>query len=120
MHLYGVSSYPQVTSGTSPAPAAWFSTTTADRCWGGPWYVETSDIGMKIESNGNVLGPIYSHHCLYGNIHILGRYNTVRDFEITTDATLDSGEARKVDPTTRFSSRPPASSSPIRSLDCGS
>jgi hypothetical protein len=90
MHLYGVSSSP-ATTGADPAPAAWFHTTAADRCWGGPWYVETSDIGMKVNSNVNVLGPIYSHTCAYGNILVEGSYNTVRDFEVTPNDILTSG-----------------------------
>jgi hypothetical protein len=84
IHVFGISSGPAYYGGaTSASPAVWFNTNTADRCWGGPWYVETSDIGMKIDSNGNVLGPIYSHHCMHGNIQVLKTYNTIRDFEIT-------------------------------------
>jgi hypothetical protein len=96
MHLYGITAAPAFNAGVTPAPAAWFNTNLADRCWGGPWYVETSDIGMKIDSNGNVLGPIYSHQCMYGNIQVLKSYNTIRDFEITTNASLSggSGEAQ--------------------------
>jgi hypothetical protein len=91
MHLFGVTAAPAFNVGVAPAPAAWFDTTTADRCWGGPWYVETSDIGMKIDSNGNVLGPIYSHACMYGNVQVLKSYNTIRDFEITATAVLSGG-----------------------------
>jgi hypothetical protein len=96
MHLFGITAAPAFNAGVDPSPAAWFDTTAADRCWGGPWYVETSDIGMKIDSNGNVLGPIYSHQCMFGNIQILKSYNTIRDFEITTNASLSggSGEAQ--------------------------
>jgi hypothetical protein len=91
MHLFGVSAAPAFNAGVTPAPAAWFNTNLADRCWGGPWYIETSDIGMKINSNANVFGPIYSHSCMYGNVQVLRSYNTVRDFEITTLASLAGG-----------------------------
>jgi hypothetical protein len=103
MHLFGVTSAPAYNAGITPSPAAWFSTNTADRCWGGPWYVETSDIGMKIDSNGNVLGPIYSHHCMFGNIHVLKTYNTIRDFEInpiTENDWLATGTADGGSPST--------------------
>jgi hypothetical protein len=94
MHLYGVSSYPWAHSDVTPAPAAWF-VAGAGYCWGGPWYVETSDIGMKIEynSNGHVIGPIYSHNCKYGNIQVFGAYTTIRDFEITANASVAMGNA---------------------------
>jgi hypothetical protein len=49
---------------------------------------------MLINSNANVLGPIYSHTCLYGNIRIQGVYNTVRDFEITPNAYLATDTAQ--------------------------
>jgi hypothetical protein len=100
MHLFGISSAPALHEGAVPAAAAWF-VANANRCWGGPWYCETSDIGIKIDanSNGHVLGPVHSHTCSFGNVQLYGTYNTIRDFEITpiTDSlyiasgTADSG-----------------------------
>ncbi len=61
IHVFGVSSGNPL----APSPAAWFSGSFSGYCWGGPWYVESSDIGMLIDSssNGHMLGPIYSHTC---------------------------------------------------------
>jgi hypothetical protein len=79
MHFWGVSSSPG-TSGAAPAPAVWFDD-TAGACWGGPWYPETSDIGILIESGTNRLNNIYTKDCAYGNIKIMGPKNVLSSFE---------------------------------------
>jgi hypothetical protein len=96
MHLFGVSSAPALVAGATPSPAAWLPA-AADRCWGGPWYVETSDIGIKIESNANSLGPMFSKNCVFGNFQVFGKYNTIRDYEIipiTSDTWVATGTAQ--------------------------
>jgi hypothetical protein len=64
----------------SQSKAVWFTSTSGG--WGGPWYVETSDIGMLIESNGNKFGPLYSKDCYYGNLRIVGNRNSITNFDI--------------------------------------
>jgi hypothetical protein len=96
IHLFGVSSAPALVAGAIPSPAAWLPT-NADRCWGGPWYVETSDIGIKIESNASALGPMFSKNCVFGNFQVFGKYNTIRDYEIipvTSDTWVATGTAQ--------------------------
>jgi hypothetical protein len=65
----------------SQSPAVWF-TNVFGPCWGGPWYVETADIGMLLESSGAKLGPFYSHSCYFGNLRIIGQRNSISNFEI--------------------------------------
>jgi hypothetical protein len=73
----------------SQSPAVWF-TDQVGPSWGGPWYVENSDIGMLLESGGAKLGPFYSHTCPYGNLRIIGQRNTISNFEISvTDGVTE-------------------------------
>jgi hypothetical protein len=73
----------------SQSPGVWFVSGVGPS-WGDPWYVETSDIGMLLESSGNKLGPFYSHTCTFGNLRILGQRNTISNFEINvTDGVTE-------------------------------
>lgn len=74
--------------GVSPGPCVWFPK-GAGACWGGPFYVENSPIGMLVESAGNQLGPIYSKQCRQTNLRLTGARNTLGpiDFEVSGKAT---------------------------------
>jgi hypothetical protein len=74
--------------GVSPGPCVWFPE-SAGGCWGGPFYVENSPIGMLIESSGNTLGPIYSKQCHQANIKITNERNVLGpiDIEVAAGAT---------------------------------
>jgi hypothetical protein len=74
--------------GVNPGPAVWFPE-TAGACWGGPFYVENSPIGMLIESSGHMLHTIYSKHCWDTNIKITRERNTLGpiDLEVANGAT---------------------------------
>jgi hypothetical protein len=65
----------------SQSPAVWFASDVG-LSFGGPWYVENSDIGMLLESSGAKPAPFYSHTCIHGNLRILGQRNTISNFEI--------------------------------------
>jgi hypothetical protein len=74
--------------GVSPGPCAWFPE-GAGPCWGGPFYVENSPVGMLIESSGHMLGPIYSKECQQANIKITRERNVLGpiDVEVAAAAT---------------------------------
>jgi hypothetical protein len=67
--------------GVSPGPCVWFPN-TAGGCWGGPFYVENSPVGMLIENSGNQLGPIYSKQCRQVNIKIANQRNVLGPIDI--------------------------------------
>jgi hypothetical protein len=95
IHFWGVSSAPAIT-GRPPSPAVWFAS-GAGACWGGPWYPETSDIGMLIESGANRLDNIYTKDCLYGNIKIMGSKNILSRFECNIqDGTTETNNAQGI------------------------
>jgi hypothetical protein len=73
--------------GVSPGPCVWFPS-TAGPCWGGPFYVENSPIGMLIENSGDHLGPIYSKACSEANIKITSERNVLGpvDLEVASGA----------------------------------
>jgi hypothetical protein len=81
VHVSGVS------SGVAPAvygTAVWFRD-DAGPSWGsGPWYCETSDVGMRIDSSGNKITNFYSKGCKYRNLWFdwPSRRNSVSNFEI--------------------------------------
>jgi hypothetical protein len=73
-----------VHSGVAPADygtAVWFDS-NAGGCWGGTWYCETADVGMRIDSSGNKLTNFYSKNCTYRNLWITGQRNSLVNFEI--------------------------------------
>jgi hypothetical protein len=74
--------------GVSPGPCVWFPE-GAGPCWGGPFYVENSPVGMLIENSGNTLGPIYSKQCQEANIKITRERNVLGpiDLEVAAGAT---------------------------------
>jgi hypothetical protein len=120
IHFWGVSSSP-ATTGAAPAPAVWFPS-GAGACWGGPWYPETSDIGMLIESAANRLDNIYTKDCPYGNIKILNSKNILSRFECniqdgTTEANMAQGILISAQETTLrdgwFGSTSPTPGSPV-------
>ena len=64
--------------------AAWFEN-GAGTCWGGgPWYCETSDVGMRIGSSGNKFTNFFSKDCVYRNLWFehTSQRNSVMNFEI--------------------------------------
>jgi hypothetical protein len=67
--------------GVSPGPCVWFPA-TAGPCWGGPFYVENSPVGMLIENSGNQLVPIYSKACTEANIKITRERNVLGMVEL--------------------------------------
>jgi hypothetical protein len=78
VHMSGIS------SGVAPASygtAVWLEP-NAGPSWGGTWYCESSDVGMRIDSSGNKLTNFYSHSCTFRNLWIGGRRNSVVNFEI--------------------------------------
>jgi hypothetical protein len=74
--------------GVSPGAAVWFAN-EAGPCWGGPFYAESSRIGVLVESAGNQLGPIFSKACQEANIKLLKERNTLGpiDIEVARGAT---------------------------------
>jgi hypothetical protein len=99
MHFWGVSSSP-ATTGANPSPAVWFAD-TAGACWGGPWYPETSDIGMLIESGANRLDNIYTKDCLYGNIKTSTRKTSFRGLSAISRMEQRRATARKASSSAR-------------------
>lgn len=67
--------------GIFPGPCVWF-TKEAGACWGGPFYVENSNIGILLESSKNILGPIYSKDCIISNIKISGERNVIGPIDL--------------------------------------
>jgi hypothetical protein len=67
--------------GVSPGPCVWFPE-AAGGCWGGPFYVENSPVGLLIENSGNTLGPIYSKQCRQVNIKIADQRNVLGPIDI--------------------------------------
>ena len=74
--------------GVSPGPCVWFPA-QAGACWGGPFYVENSPIGMLIENSGNQLVPIFSKNCTEANIKITRERNVLGmvELEVASGAT---------------------------------
>jgi hypothetical protein len=67
--------------------AVWFEN-GAGTCWGsGPWYCETSDVGMRIGSSGNKLTNFFSKDCVYRNLWLenTSSRNSVMNFEIDVE-----------------------------------
>jgi hypothetical protein len=71
--------------GVAPGPCVWFPD-GAGACWGGPFYVENSPIGMLIENSGNQLGPIYSKQCRQANIKIANQRHVLGPIDLEVAA----------------------------------
>lgn len=67
--------------GVFPGPCVWFPF-SAGSCWGGPFYVENSTVGILVESSKNILGPIYSKDCVEANIKLFSERNTLGPLDI--------------------------------------
>jgi hypothetical protein len=65
----------------SPGACLWVSSGAGGN-WGGPWYVETSRIGMLLDGAANSFGPIHSLNCFESNITIVGERNTIHNVQI--------------------------------------
>jgi hypothetical protein len=89
-----------VKSGVAPAiygTALWLPS-TGGPSWGGPFYCENSDVGMRIDSSGNKITNFYSHSCNYRNLWFdyTSQRNSVSNFEIEVldgISEINGGEA---------------------------
>jgi hypothetical protein len=85
VHLSGIRN--GVAAPAAYGTAAWFAF-NAGPCFGsGPWYCETADVGMRIESSGNKFTNFFSHSCTYRNLWFdyAATRNSVANFEIQVE-----------------------------------
>jgi hypothetical protein len=88
VHIYGVGSngddYVAIGNAhpnDNPGACLWVAS-SAGGSWGGPFYVETARMGMKLDGAGNSFGPVYSREIAYRHLEIVGANNRLNDVHL--------------------------------------
>lgn len=89
-HFFGISGGP---TAIIKSPAIWI-TASAGACWGGPFYPESSDEGLRLDNSENRLEGVYAHTCPHGDIVVGGQRNIILGYSATATAGVTTKNGR--------------------------